>query len=528
MSGHRIGSLQLVLGVALNIVLGLALTCLSARNASAGDSKPAVWPVPDWQSASPEEQGMDSAALAGLVAFGKVSRFDSLLIARHGRIVLDASYAPYSAELPHAVNSTTKAVIGSLIAILLKDGTLDSLDHPVVDFFGDREIANLDERKKAITIRHLLNMTSGLDWDEGLGGGKELSLGELMRSPDWVKYVLDRPMAHAPGEQFYYNSGSTHLLSAIITKLTGKSAADYAQEKLFGPLGIAPPFWRRDPQGISTGGFGLALKPHDMARFGYLYLRGGRWGDQQVLPPDWVEAVNHATLDMKMRFEPAMRYANLFWALPDRHVYMSVGYHCQVVMVLPDQDIVAVVTARDFCPFRRLADDIAGSAKSDSALFPYPDGAASLAQAISEVATEKPASSSQVAEIAATISGKTYQFPKNALDFKSVTLFLTGADPHVAWETYQAGAPNGVVRLENPIGLDDRYRRNAPENPAVPFSYRAMKGRWLDERTFAIDLQFIGQGVERTLTATFDGDRLTIRTKGRDGRDVSIESETSG
>jgi CubicO group peptidase (beta-lactamase class C family) len=492
---------------------------------AAEDGNLPIWPGVEWQATPPEQEGMDSAGLERLVAFGKQIRLDSLLIARHGHIVLDASYAPYSGELPHVINSSTKAVIGSLIAMLLKDGKLDSLDHPVLDFFPDREIANLDDRKKAITVRHLLNMTSGLDWDEGLGGGKEQSLQELRRSSDWVQYILDRPMAHAPGETFYYSSGNSHLLSAIITRLTGKSAADYANEMLFGPLGIAPPSWGRDPQGVSTGGFGLWLKPRDMARFGYLYLRGGRWGDRQLLPAEWIEAVNHATIDMHTRFEPGLRYANQFWALPDRHVFMAVGYHCQVIMVLPDADIVAVMTARDFCPFRKLTEDILAAVKSEGSLPPSPEAAASLAAAISDVATEKPSEIGPVPELAAAISGKTYNFPPSPLNFKSVTLFLTDAEPHLTWELYQAGAPGGVIRTDNPIGLDGLYRKNAPKNPTSPFAYRAMKGTWRDARTFVIDLQFLGQGQEATNILSFAGDRLTIAGKGRDGREVSVESD---
>ncbi len=290
----------------------LLLASLGWHGAAAQSATETIWPTAAWQTASPEEEGMNSAALARLVAFGKTRSFDSLLMARHGRIVLDAYYAPYSADIAHVINSSTKAVVGSLIAMLHKDGLLDSYDHPVLDFFAGRDIANVDDRKKAMTVQNLLNMTSGLDWDEGFAGGTEQSLIELGRSPDWVKYILDRPMAHAPGEVFYYNSGNTHLLSAIITKLTGKRAADYANEKLFGPLGIAPPFWRSDRQGLSTGGFGLALKPRDMAKIGYLYLRHGMWGDQQLLPPEWIDAVSHASVNMNATFDPGLRYGNLF------------------------------------------------------------------------------------------------------------------------------------------------------------------------------------------------------------------------
>ena len=240
---------------------------------------------------------MDSAALARLVDYGTTLSLDSLLIARHGRIVLDAYYAPYDANTPHVINSSTKAVIGTLTALAIKDGLLDSTDHRVLDLFADRGNANSDDTKKAVTLQHLLDMTSGLDWKEPLSGRPE-SVIDMERSPDWVKFILDRPMASAPGDVFNYNSGGPHLLSAVITKLTGKSASDYAKAKLFGPLGISTWNWRRDPQGISTGGYGLALQPRDMAKIGYLYLRRGQWEDKQLIAPEWVDRAGRATVNM--------------------------------------------------------------------------------------------------------------------------------------------------------------------------------------------------------------------------------------
>ena len=207
-----------------------------------------MWPSPDWQTASPEDEGMDSEALAGLVAYGRTLSFDSLLIARHGRLVLDAHYAPYSANVPHAVNSTTKSIVATLIAMLHADGVLDSLDHRVLDYFPDRDFAFVDDNKKAITVQNLLNMTSGLAWDEGLAVSRR-SLTELRRSRDWVRFILDRPMANQPGEIFYYNSGNLHLLSALITRLTGRTAEDFARNRLFGPLGITDYLWPVDPVG---------------------------------------------------------------------------------------------------------------------------------------------------------------------------------------------------------------------------------------------------------------------------------------
>jgi CubicO group peptidase (beta-lactamase class C family) len=169
------------------------------------------------------------------------------------------------------------------------------------------------------------------------------------RSADWVQFILDRPMAHTPGDLFYYNTGNAYLLSAIIQKLSSRSAGDYANAKLFAPLGIAPPFWRSAPLGLTMGGCCLMLLPRDMARIGYLYLHGGEWADQQLLPPSYVDAVNHATVDMHSSFDSGLRYSRLFWALPDKHVVMAEGDHCHLIMLFADLDIVAVTTARDYC-----------------------------------------------------------------------------------------------------------------------------------------------------------------------------------
>ncbi|HEY2456329.1 MAG TPA: serine hydrolase domain-containing protein [Candidatus Acidoferrum sp.] len=136
------------------------------------------------------------------------------------------------------------------MAIASKDGLLDSPRHRVLNFFDRSKIANVDERKEAITVQSLLDMTSGIEWTEPLDGRPD-SVIEMERSPDWVKFILDRPMSSAPGDTFNYNSGNPHLLSAILTKLTGMNALEYAKTKLFGPLGINDLYWRQDPQGIS-------------------------------------------------------------------------------------------------------------------------------------------------------------------------------------------------------------------------------------------------------------------------------------
>jgi CubicO group peptidase (beta-lactamase class C family) len=334
----------------LSAVLSLyaLLTSVYLGPAHAQELDKSAWPTKEWLTSTPEEQGMDSSALAKLVAFGGSHSFDSLLVVRHGRIVLDAYYAPYTADIPHEIHSSTKAVLSTLLGMIYKDGSLDRLDRPVLDFFADRHVANVDDRKKAITIQNLLDMTSGFDWDQGIEGGKEQSLIDQERSSNRTQFILDRPMAHAPGEVFNYSDANPELLSAIITKLTGKLAEDYAREKLFGPLGIATWHWDRDPQGLTMGAWTLTLLPRDMAKIGYLYLHHGEWEGRSLLPPGWADVLSHTTVNMHASFDPNLRYSNFFWAFPERHVYMAVGWHGQLIAVFPDLDIVAVVTARSF------------------------------------------------------------------------------------------------------------------------------------------------------------------------------------
>ena len=276
-----------VLGATFGICTLLAVGDLESARAQNLDNP--RWPTHEWLTSTPEEQGMDSSTLAKLVTDGESQSFDSLLIVRHGRIVAEAYYAPYTADIPHQIHSSTKAIISTLIGMLRKDGVLDRLDRPVLDFFADRGVANVDDRKKAITVQNLLDMTSGFDWDQGIEDGKEQTLVDMTLSPNWTQFILDRPMAHAPGEVFNYTDANPHLAFAIITRLTGKLAEDYAREKLFSPLGITDWHWDRDPQGLTMGAWTLTMLPRDMAKIGYLYLRHGEWDGRQLLPSGWAE-----------------------------------------------------------------------------------------------------------------------------------------------------------------------------------------------------------------------------------------------
>jgi CubicO group peptidase (beta-lactamase class C family) len=492
-------------------------TVISSGAATPQGATEPIWPTNGWQTSTPKEQGVDSRELANLVDFGVAHHLDSFLLVRHGKIVAEIYYAPYSEGILHEVNSTTKAVVGTLIAIAWKDGWLDNLNHPVLDFFDKRKVTNAYDGKIAITVQNLLDMTSGFEWNEGLDG-PNISSHAMEYCPNWVDFILNRPMANSPGEVFYYNSGNPHLLSAIITKLSGMSALQYAQAKLFGPLGIDHVFWRSDPQGISVGGYDLFLEPRDMAKIGYLYLRNGVWEGRQILPSAWIDKVNHATIDTHSAREPALRYSDLFWALPDKHVYMSVGYHGQVIMVFPDLDAVAVTTARDSYSFSQFADLVSASVKSDTAPSTNLASEKLLADKIHEVSNEKPVRSTPIPNTAALVSGKVYRFQSNDLHLKSLSLVLTGPRPHYEIELYPLDDSEFGPKVGGPIGLNGVYRKGAVTyhglddrrfdgSPRV----NALRGAWQDDQTFLIDWLAVGLGWPlEQWKLTFSGKQVNV------------------
>ena len=302
----------------MNFKVAMALLAFAAIHAfavgaEAQERQASVWPTKVWEVSTPEEQGMDSRAVARLIDDVGTYKQDSVLIVRNGKIVADAYYAPYVAGIRHDLRSVTKSFLSTLIGILVQQGKLESVDRPVLDFFPDRTIANLDDRKKAITVQNLLDMASGIAWVERVHTPDE-TLPRMYASPDPTGFVLDQPMSDPPGEKFYYKGGDPYLLSALINKLTGQNALEFARKELFAPLGITDVRWAPvDKQGVVTGEAGMRLTPHDMAKLGYLYLRDGVWDGMRIIPSAWVERARNGKVTTSFG-----KYANLWWSVPDR------------------------------------------------------------------------------------------------------------------------------------------------------------------------------------------------------------------
>jgi CubicO group peptidase (beta-lactamase class C family) len=344
---------------------------------SRADDEPIQGPTDTWAVSSPEEQGMEESRLFALdsALADDHGNIDAMVVIRNGRVVYQKHYSrdyddmnegrrqapgvydyhdpewhPYyqRGEL-HTMQSVTKSVTSALVGIAIGRGEIAGVDAPVIDFLEGYEIANLDEWKRSMTLQDLLTMRAGIAWDEESVPytDPENSCAGMENSDDWIQFVVDRPMACQPGTVFLYNSGASQLLSQIIKESTGKHVNEYAEEHLFGPLGITSYYWKVTPTGFPDTEGGLYLTARDLAKIGFLYLRDGVWDQMRVLPEGWVAA------SMQRRVENTgslgMGYGYLWWLVPwgsngDSYAFAALGYGGQRLFVVPELDLVAVFT----------------------------------------------------------------------------------------------------------------------------------------------------------------------------------------
>jgi len=314
-------------------ILSCQSSCIPSAQTNDIQSK---WPTDEWETAAPESVGMDPEPVEDMLAEIDTLgiNLDGVVIVHQGVIVGERYYPVYSQQTLHESYSITKSVVSALIGIALKDGCITGLDDPVLEYFPDRDLKNMDDQKKAITIQHLLTMSSGLAWDQD----------EMVSHPDWVQYTLDQPVVHQPGTTWFYSNGGPHVLSALIQEACEMHTQDFANENLFGPLGISDYRWQRATDGYPNGGWGLAFTPRDLAKIGYLYLRDGVWEGKQILPKDWVKASSTVHFKVPDPLEPWDLYYGFLWWIHGDGPYAAHGTKGQFIYLIPEKDLVVVIT----------------------------------------------------------------------------------------------------------------------------------------------------------------------------------------
>ncbi len=494
------------------LVLSLLLPPLMAP------AKPA-WPAPDWATSTPEAQGMDSRALAALVEYGGNARMDSLVVVRNGHLVAEAYYAPFRTGMKHRINSATKSVVALLAGIASGQGLMGSADAPVLEQLRERGNLDADPRKLAITLQHLLDSTSGIAWVEPLSDRIPDSLIAMERSADWVQYILERPMAQAPGVGFNYNSGNTHLVSALLARKAGMETGQFAARELFGPLGITDYRWLNDPQGVARGGFGISMRTPDMAKIGYLVLMKGEWNGRQIVPRAWVDKIFHASIPMFST--GGLRYGNAWWTLPDRKAFMAVGFNRQLIVVLPELGVVAAMTGRGPYPFEDVIGHLERAVRSHAALTPDPQGTELLQARIRDAATEAatPVATTTPA-LAREVSGKIYRLASNPLGISELALHL-GAEPSYDVVSYVGRGSTETRKASLRLGMEGRFASAAAGEGATVLT----KGRWIDANTLSLLQRFPEEGWSVSYLVRFDGRRVEITQVDQFGRKHTLAGE---
>lgn len=280
------------------------------------------------------QAGIDTALMIDLLKAGKKVGMDSIAINRRGKKVLSAYFYPYKEENPHVMYSATKSFISTLMGLIIDEKRVN-LDDCVLSFFPEIEPKNMSKYKEAMTVEHLLTMTTG---------HSICSIASLNESfvEDWVKLILDEPVPNEPGTVFLYDNGASYMIAAIINKVLGRSVLEFAKERLFDPMNITNFVWQTCPKGVHIGGWGLYLTTDDMLKFGQLFLQKGMWDGQRLVPEWWVERATRKHISTNPKEENNLGYGYQWWGTP--WGYCAAGMGGQKIYVVPDKDMVVAIT----------------------------------------------------------------------------------------------------------------------------------------------------------------------------------------
>ena len=269
----------------------------------------------------------------------RLPRLHSLLISHRGELVFEEYYNGADPRRPANMKSASKSVISALIGIAIDEGHIKSVEDPITKYFPEYIFNQTNPDKQLITIENLLTMQSGLETTSNRNYGK------WVLSDNWVEFVLNQPLVAKPGTRMLYSTGSTHLLSAILTRASGINTKEFAQKHLTSQLGYSMSYWSRDPQGIYFGGNDMEMTPRQMLAFGELYLNKGVHEGRQIIPTNWVkESYRPHVLSPRGQG----RYYGYGWWLRDLAgmlVPVAWGYGGQLIFVVEPMDLVVVATS---------------------------------------------------------------------------------------------------------------------------------------------------------------------------------------
>jgi CubicO group peptidase (beta-lactamase class C family) len=488
----------------LSLGVGLFPSLLSFGKDSSLE-KPFVLP-----RSSPEMQGISSAGISRFMQAIKDcgQEFHSLMILRHGHVVAEGWWYPYSSEHRQQLYSLSKSFTGTAIGLAISEGLI-TVDDPIIKFFPDMLPASVSDNLAALKIRHLLSMTVGHARDS------ILILEASGPGVPWERTFLNCPVVFTPGSQFMYNSGASFMLSAIIKKVTGMPEHEYLMPRLYKPLAITKATWGANWEGVNMGASHLRMPTEDIAKFGQLYLQNGIWNGKQVISKDWVaeaqaKHINNGKNDSSWGYG----YGYQFWLNPPGG-YRADGAFGQYSMILPKLDAVVAITSESI-ETKKTMQIVWDVLLPEMKEAPLAKNRPAHNQLLDELKALKydPPKMAVSSPIAAKIGGKDFMLDKNPFNAKAVSFNFTG--DACVFTLKEDGKPDIVITN----GINNWIRKgNLKPSAHSLFSLRridfdsivAASATWQSENTLLLTWRFIETVHGDSLTCVFDNDKLTIK-----------------
>ncbi|HWA27261.1 MAG TPA: serine hydrolase [Lacunisphaera sp.] len=475
----------------------LAAVLLITRPASAASASTSL------PRATPESQGIASSGIEALIDEADAKQFGvhGIMILRHGKVVAEGWWTPYSAEETHTLFSLSKSFTSTAIGLLQSEGRLNIHDK-LVSFFPEDVPADASDNLKNMRLRDLLMMSTGQQKEDV----DQINMNAADKSG--TKQFLAAPVKQKPGTLFYYNSPATNMLSATVQKVTGQTLRDYLMPRIFEPLGIADPEWRVLPQGFNDGAGGLALRTEDVAKFGQLLLQRGEWNGRRLVPADWIDLATsrQASNGSAPDGDWDQGYGFQFWrCVPG--FYRGDGAFGQFCIVMPQYDTVVAINSGTSdmggvmkMVWSKLLPELRAAAIPEN-----PEAQAKLRARLGGLSIPVPAGAA-ASPLAARSFGRTFTFEKNDANLETVSL-TAAADGAVTLKARRNGEDQSIV-----AGNGKWVRGTFPFQPGTNQPVAA-SGAWTSDDTFTVKLAQYRTPFIMNLQFKFSGDQVTVEQK---------------
>ena len=462
---------------------------------------------------NPEAEGVSSDSIIKFIeAVGNSPHeMHSIMILRHGKVIAEGWWKPYSAELKHTMYSVSKTFTATAVGFAVAENRL-SVNDKVVSFFPTQLPDTVTTNLSELTVKDLLSMSVGQQPDP--------TFLAITGSSPWVSSFMRMPVVNKPGTKFLYNSLGSYMLSAIVQKVTGERVVDYLRPRLFEPLGIEGMDWEIDPTGINSGGWGLRIKTEDMAKVGQLYLQKGNWDGRQILPAAWIEEATTKKIDQEPEMPQSKRdssdwnqgYAYQIWRSRNNS-YRADGAFGQYILILPEKDAVIVITSES----PNMQDEmnvvwkhLLGAFKEKA--LPSSKSTYDLKQKLSKLSLPPPPKSSS--RIEKVISGKTFSIESNDMNIAALSFNFRDNTCFVGLKTdtavYEIPFGNGEWKP----GVTNRKGPNLVARakghfvglrpPKIVSAYQ-----WKDDNTLELKIRYIESPHTEIIVCRFDGNNMT-------------------